>query len=212
MIHIPVDSFSLEGELVIPKGSTGLVVFVHGSGSSRLSPRNNFVARFLNQAHLSTLLIDLLSKKEDEVYETRFDIELLTRRVNLILKWLQANPATKHLPLGLFGASTGAAAALKAAAQDPKSVKAVVSRGGRPDLAQGALRKVKAPTLLIVGGEDGEVINLNQEAASELSCIKKIEIVPKATHLFEEEGCLEKVALLASQWFLKYLPNAGSQN
>lgn len=205
MIHIPVNSFSLEGELIIPQNALGLVVFVHGSGSSRLSPRNNFVAHHLNEAKLATLLIDLLSKAEDTVYETRFDIGLLTARVHLILAWLQENSSTKHLPLGLFGASTGAAAALKAAAQDPERVKAVVSRGGRPDLAEGDLRKVKAPTLLIVGGEDKEVLSLNEEAAAELSCIKKIEIVPRATHLFEEEGCLEQVAHLARQWFLRHL-------
>jgi len=200
-IQIPVDKVILTGLLAVPKETYGLILFVHGSGSSRFSPRNNFVADHLNQGRFATLLIDLLSEQEDSHYETRFDISLLTKRVVSIIEWLKKNEELKELPLGLFGASTGAAAALKAAAQKPDAVKAVVSRGGRPDLAKEALAQVKAPTLLIVGGADFQVIELNEGAYQELHCPKNLEIVPGATHLFEEPGCLLKVAQLAEKWF-----------
>ena len=205
LVQIPVDSFSLEGELILPQGAVGLVLFVHGSGSSRLSPRNNFVAKILNQAKLSTLLIDLLSEKEDLVYETRFDIELLAERLSLVIDWLLLNQETKHLPLGLFGASTGAAAALRAAAEREAVIKAIVSRGGRPDLAKESLGKVKAPTLLIVGDHDSDVMALNEESLALLQTTKELKIVPGATHLFEEPGCLETVAELSKAWFLAHL-------
>lgn len=202
-INIKIGNISLEGNLSIPKGALGIVLFAHGSGSSRFSPRNIFVAKELEKAGIATLLIDLLTEKEDEVYETRFNIGLLTERLVAVAGWLAKNPETKNLRLGFFGASTGAAAALCAATATPLSVFAVVSRGGRPDLAMEDLAKVKAPTLLIVGGEDDGVIELNQKAFAELKCEKELKIVPGATHLFEEPGALEKVATLASIWFQK---------
>ena len=206
LIHIQHAQVTLEGMLKIPeKNSLGIVMFAHGSGSGRFSPRNNFVANVLNQAGLATLLIDLLSEKEDAVYQTRFNIELLTDRLIYIAKWLEKNPETQNLNLGLFGASTGAAAALNVASEMGQKVKAVVSRGGRPDLAMDILDLVTSPTLFIVGGEDYGVIELNQEAYDHLTCEKSFEIVPHATHLFEEPGCLEEVARLAKEWFLKYL-------
>ena len=198
-------SFFLEGLLSIPLKAKGIILFVHGSGSSRFSPRNNFVAEILNKAHLATFLVDLLSKEEDLNYETRFDIDLLTKRVEKMIDWIKQQEGIKDLPLGLFGASTGAAAALKAAVTKEKEVLAIVSRGGRPDLAKDSLFLVKAPTLLIVGEEDGEVIKLNEQAYRALPEVKKIEIVPHATHLFEEPGCLEKVANLAELWFCSHL-------
>lgn len=204
LIHIKDAEVILEGLLKIPDEAKSLVIFVHGSGSSRLSPRNNFVAKVLNKENLGTLLIDLLSKKEDETYETRFDIDLLTKRLNVIIRWLEAQPETKHLLIGLFGASTGAAAALQVAAQN-KKIKAVVSRGGRPDLAMPVLDKVTASTLFIVGGNDFGVIELNREAFERLVCLKKFEIIPHATHLFEEPGCLEEVARLSALWFKNHL-------
>jgi Dienelactone hydrolase and related enzymes len=204
LIHVPVGRGVLEGMMIIPPKAQGIVLFAHGSGSSRLSPRNKFVADVLNKGGLATLLIDLLSKEEDAVYETRFDIHLLTERLLAIIDWLKKQPETKELPLGLFGSSTGAAAALEVAAKE-KSVKAVVSRGGRPDLAMGVLAKVKAPVLLIVGGNDTGVIELNEQAFERLTSVKKLEIVPGATHLFEEPGCLEAVAHLAQAWFTKHL-------
>ncbi len=198
----------LEGSLVVPPGARGVVLFAHGSGSSRHSPRNRAVARSLQQVGLATLLIDLLTAQEDAIdertAELRFDIDLLAKRLIGATDWLEEDLSTQQLPVGYFGASTGAAAALVAAAQREK-VAAVVSRGGRPDLAGPALRKVKAPTLLIVGGDDLPVIELNREAFSELKCEKKLEIVPGATHLFEEPGTLEQVAELARQWFLSHL-------
>lgn len=200
----------LDGDLVIPEGAVGLVVFVHGSGSSRFSERNRFVAGQLNGGRLATLLMDLLTAGEEQTDrysgEYRFDIGLLSRRVAGTLDWLTDQPDLAGLPLGLFGSSTGAAAALNAAAARPERVVAVVSRGGRPDLASAALNKVQAPTLLIVGGLDGVVIDLNRQAAERLSAAKhELAIVPGATHLFEEPGKLEQVAELARDWFVRHL-------
>lgn len=211
LIRINIDTVILEGMIDVPKGATGIVLFSHGSGSSRLSPRNTFVANILQEAGIATLLIDLLTEREDEIYETRFDINLLTERLIAITDWLRKNPETKNLSLGLFGASTGAASALKVAAKLGKNIKAVVSRGGRPDLASDALPRVKSPTLLIVGGNDFGVIELNESAYSQLSCEKKLEIVEGATHLFEEPGALEKVSKLATDWFRKRLTGGGGK-
>ena len=209
LVHIPVDGVTLEGALAIPANATGLVLFVHGSGSSRFSPRNNFVARELRNAGLGTLLIDLLTRTEDLDYERRFDIPLLTQRVLRVTGWLQAQPQTMQLTLGYFGASTGAAAALQAAAAPGNKVKAVVSRGGRPDLAgPQALGQVHCPVLLLVGGNDDIVIELNQQADALLTCPKELVIVPGATHLFEEPGTLEQVATLAATWFARHLGKA----
>jgi len=205
LVHIPVNGINLEGALEIPETATGIVLFAHGSGSSRFSPRNNFVAAELRRAGLGTLLIDLLTRSEDQDYERRFDIPLLTRRLVAVSEWLTNQPATRALALGLFGASTGAAAALQAAALST-TVQAVVSRGGRPDLAGSkALTAVRSPTLLIVGGNDDVVIELNQQAYALLDCPKQLEIVPGATHLFEEPGTLEQVATLAADWFRRHL-------
>ena len=194
----------LEGNLTIPPRAKGLVVFAHGSGSSRFSPRNRFVAEMLHKKQLATLLIDLLTKEESIVDEStgefRFNIDLLASRLVDLTAQLLKNPGTQKLPIGYFGASTGAAAALIAASRG-ENIFAVVSRGGRPDLAFSYLSKVKAPTLLIVGGHDLEVLALNKHAYEYLSCVKKIEVVPGATHLFEEKGALEQVALLAANWF-----------
>ncbi|MES2200359.1 MAG: alpha/beta hydrolase, partial [Chlamydiota bacterium] len=203
--RIPIGSFFLEGILSIPLEAQGIILFVHGSGSSRLSPRNNFVARVLNEAHFATFLVDLLSKEEDLNYETRFDIDLLTKRVEKMIDWIKQEEGIKELPLGLFGASTGAAAAIQSVITKEKEVLAIVSRGGRPDLAKESLPLVKVPTLLIVGGEDGEVIKLNEYAYLALQGVKKLEIIPHATHLFEEPGCLEQVAELAKNWFFSHL-------
>ena len=203
IVHIPTDSVMLEGALAIPQHTQGLVVFAHGSGSSRFSPRNNFVAQVLRRAGIGTLLMDLLTEQEDTVYETRFDIDLLTDRLLLATHWLQKQPDTKHLVLGYFGASTGAAAALGS------SIGAVVSRGGRPDLAKEALIHVQSPTLLIVGGNDTAVLHLNREAFAKLPGEKELVIVPGATHLFEEPGTLEQVAQEATQWFKRYLLKEG---
>lgn len=208
-ISIPLGSIQLEGELIIPSGAKGIVLFAHGSGSSRFSPRNQFVAQFLRERGLATCLIDLLTAEEEEIDEAtrelRFDIDLLAGRLLEMTRWLLQNPKTHSLHVGYFGSSTGAAAALIAAAKMGKAVSAVVSRGGRPDLAGNFLSKIQVPTLLIVGGADSVVIDLNQQAYDELSGAKKLEIVPRATHLFEEPGALEKVAELACQWFLTYL-------
>ena len=209
LVHIPVDGVTLEGALAVPANATGLVLFVHGSGSSRFSPRNNFVARELRNAGLGTLLIDLLTRVEDQDYERRFDIPLLTQRVVRVTAWLRAQQETKQLTLGYFGASTGAAAALQAAAEAGNKVSTVVSRGGRPDLAGAkALGQVRCPALLIVGGHDDVVIELNQQAYALLTCEKELSIVPGATHLFEEPGTLEQVAALASAWFVRHLGKA----
>ncbi|OXM74176.1 MULTISPECIES: dienelactone hydrolase family protein [Amycolatopsis] len=194
----------LEGDLTVPSDAIGVVVFAHGSGSSRRSARNIAVARELQDNRFATLLFDLLSPDEDHG-DRRFDIELLTERLRAAMAELSRRPDTARLPLGLFGASTGAVAALRAAAAEPERVRAVVSRGGRPDLAGDALARVRSPTLLIVGARDGEVLRLNQQAATELGGRYDIEIVPKATHLFEEEGALERVAQLAAAWFSDHL-------
>lgn len=205
-VSIPIPAGAVEGTLDLPTGASGVVLFAHGSGSSRFSPRNNFVAGALRNAGIGTLLMDLLTPAEDEIYRTRFNITLLTERLGLAADWLAAQPASSKLALGLFGASTGAAAALQLAAERKDGVAAVVSRGGRPDLAgQVALARVKAPTLLIVGGRDEGVIELNEAAYLSLNCKKRIDIVPGATHLFEEAGTLEEVARLARDWFIQHL-------
>lgn len=197
------------GDLVIPTHARGIIVFAHGSGSSRLSPRNKFVAGVLQRANLATLLLDLLTAEEEQIdLETRhlrFDIDLLATRLVEASQWVIDNSSTHNFAIGYFGASTGAAAALMAAAELPEIARAVVSRGGRPDLAGAALPKVEAPTLLIVGGDDAPVIELNERALRELRCEKRLEIVPGATHLFEEPGTLEQVANLASNWFEHHL-------
>lgn len=205
-VQINAGQVQLEGNLALPEGTHGVVLFAHGSGSSRFSPRNNFVAGELFNAGIGSLLIDLLTPKEDADYETRFDIPLLTTRLTAATAWLQQYPATQALKIGYFGASTGAAAALQAAAESENAVAAVVSRGGRPDLAGASfLAKVSAPTLLIVGGYDDVVIQLNEEAYAQLHCKKEMIIVPGATHLFEEPGTLEQVARHAAAWFTRYL-------
>lgn len=197
------------GDLSIPANARGAVIFAHGTGSSRLSTRNRFVARVLQQAHLATLLLDLLTEEEEQIdFQTRqlrFDVDLLANRLVQATRWLGGESQVGSLPTGYFGASTGAAAALVAAAQLRHTICAVVSRGGRPDLAGTALPTVKAPTLLIVGGEDRVVIELNEKALGVLQCEKKLEIIPGATHLFEEPGALEQVASLASGWFERHL-------
>jgi putative phosphoribosyl transferase len=206
IVQIPANSVTLEGSLEIPEGAKGLVLFAHGSGSSRLSPRNNYVAKILRDAGIGTLLIDLLTKEEDEIYQTRFNIDLLTQRLAAVIKWLRENPETKNLKIGLFGASTGAAGALKIAKiLGPEVIAAIVSRGGRPDLAGPDLEDISSPTLLIVGGDDFEVLQLNEQAYQRLETTKSLKIIPYATHLFEEPGALEQVAKLATDWFKKYL-------
>jgi dienelactone hydrolase len=204
----------LEGNLTLPNRATGVVLFAHGSGSSRHSPRNRYVAQVLQQAGLGTLLIDLLTREEEVVdirtAELRFDIPLLARRLISAIDWLAAERETSQLRIGCFGASTGSAAALMAAAERPKIIQAIVSRGGRPDLAGAALTKVVAPTLLIVGGEDVPVIELNRDAMAALRCEKRLVIIPEATHLFEEPGTLEQVAKLAREWFASYLHKPSS--
>ena len=208
-VQIPIGPIRLQGDLVLPAGATGIVLFAHGSGSSRHSPRNRYVARSLQGAGLATLLIDLLTIEEEaidvETAELRFNIELLAARLEGAIDWLMSSPPTRNLRIGLFGASTGAAAALVTASRKADAVGAIVSRGGRPDLARRALLKVEAPTLLIVGGDDTAVIALNREALTSLACTKRLAIVPGATHLFEEPGALEQVASLAVRWFLEYL-------
>ncbi|MDH5640253.1 MAG: dienelactone hydrolase family protein [Nitrospira sp.] len=195
----------LEGILGLPTGSIGIVVFAHGSRSGRFSPRNNFVARHLQKNGLATLLLDLLTEDESDDRRKVFDIDLLADRLLLAKTWLQSEPETGHLGVGYFGASTGAGAALQAAAREPSHIHAVVSRGGRPDLAEPYLNRVTAPTLLMVGGWDEPVIEMNQAAYEQLTCEKKLIIVPGATHLFEEPGTLEQVAEQACRWFLQYL-------
>ena len=195
----------LPGLLTVPEGAKGIVVFAHGSGSSRLSPRNTRVARALNKAQLATLLFDLLLPYEAEDRRNVFDIPLLATRLEEALVWLKGEEVLAPLSVGLFGASTGAAAALVAASRQPDQVSAVVSRGGRPDLATGSLARVRAPTLLIVGGHDELVIDLNERAIDELKCEKRLEIVPRATHLFEEPGTLDAVISLAAAWFVRFL-------
>jgi putative phosphoribosyl transferase len=208
-IAIPAGRLSLEGDLSLPAKTGGVVIFAHGSGSSRHSPRNRYVAQVLQQAGLGTVLFDLLTREEEEVdeqtAELRFDIGLLARRLQQVTEWLLRQPQMTDLRIGYFGASTGAAAALVAAGELPQRLGAVVSRGGRPDLAAAALAKVRAPTLLIVGGADPVVIDLNRQALQQLRCEKRLEVVPEATHLFEEPGTLEQVARLAREWFRRHL-------
>src|SRR5574341_384989 len=208
-VTVRAGAVAREGVLSSPERAEGVVLFAHGSGSSRFSPRNRFVADFLNEGGLATLLLDLLTAEESEIDERtgelRFGIGLLSGRLTGAVDWLAARPETRELRIGIFGASTGAAAALNAAAERPAQVAAVVSRGGRPDLAMAALPRVSAPTLLIVGGLDGPVIGMNRRAAAELRCEHQVEIVAGATHLFEEPGKLEQVAQLARQWFLRHL-------
>jgi dienelactone hydrolase len=199
-VRIPADSVVLEGLLGVPPGAPAIVLFAHGSGSSRRSPRNAYVARELRQASIATLLFDLLTAEEAEDRARVFDVEFLARRLRAATEWVRGQPATRDLAIGYFGASTGAAAALTAAADDP-AIAAVVSRGGRPDLAARVLPRVQAPTLLIVGGDDVPVIAMNEEAARRLRCEKRLAIVPGATHLFEEPGTLEQVIRLATDWF-----------
>jgi putative phosphoribosyl transferase len=211
-ITLPVDTVRLEGDLSIPTAAKGGVLFAHGSGSSRHSPRNRYVADVLNEGGLATLLIDLLTADEQEVdlqtAHLRFDIPFLSRRLKEVGVWLANHPEVQNLKLGLFGASTGAAAALVAAAELPHLVRAVVSRGGRPDLAGPALSRVQAPTLLIVGGADPLVLDLNRKAMALMHCEERLEIIPGAGHLFEESGALQKVAVLARDWFVEKLANA----
>jgi putative phosphoribosyl transferase len=215
LVSVPAGSVTLEGSLTLPKDARAIVLFAHGSGSSRHSPRNRYVARVLNKARLATLLIDLLTVHEEVVdartADFRFDIDLLTERLVDATDWLTQFPDTKGLPIGYFGASTGAAAALAAAAVRPDAVGAIVSRGGRPDLADDmALVRVRAPTLLIVGEEDGQVVGLNRQAFAQLRCEKQLMIVPGASHLFEEPGALDEVARLARNWFQRHLIPAGA--
>lgn len=207
---VRVGSHRLEGMLVVPESAKGLVIFAHGSGSSRLSPRNTRVAQEFNAQGLATLLFDLLTEREATDRRNVFDIPLLGARVAEAVAWARKDRETARLAVGLFGASTGAAAALVAAAEAPDDVTAVVSRGGRPDLAGAYLPRVRAPTLLIVGGTDHGVIELNEQALAELTCEKRLEIVPRATHLFEEPGTLEQVVELASRWFERHLGSLSS--
>lgn len=202
---IEILPLGLKGLLTVPVGATGIVVFAHGSGSSRLSPRNNQVARALNEAGLATLLFDLLLPREADDRQKVFDIPLLADRLEEALDWISAEESTADLAIGIFGASTGAAAALTAAARRPELVAAVVSRGGRPDLAAPAFGNVLAPTLLIVGELDTVVIELNRRAMAQLTCPTRLEIVPGATHLFEEPGTLDRVVSLATAWFVQCL-------
>jgi dienelactone hydrolase len=204
-VTIPTDGVQLEGELVVPDGATGLVVFAHGSGSSRKSPRNNFVAEVLRTHGLGTLLFDLLTEAEDQAYETRFDIDLLTARLLAATEWLRHREGTRTSNLGYFGSSTGAAAALRAAARRGDDIGAVVSRGGRVDLASEQLPEVTAATLFIVGGADTDVLSLNREGLRELTCTKELEVIEGAGHLFEGPGELEEVADLAAAWFERHL-------
>jgi len=213
-VQIQAGRAVLSGNLSIPKNAAALVLFAHGSGSSRQSPRNQFVARTLNEAGLATLLFDLLTPEEEEIgtytREHRFNIGLLAERLVHATKWAKRQEQTRNSRIGYFGSSTGAAAALVAAAEMPQDVGAIVSRGGRPDLAGDALPRVQAPTLLIVGGNDDIVIELNEMARDRMRCEVKLEIVPGATHLFEEPGALEKVAKLASDWFVNHIGADGA--
>jgi putative phosphoribosyl transferase len=208
-LTIPVETINLQGILHVPTNAIGLVLFAHGSGSGRLSTRNQFVATVLQKAKLATLLFDLLTAEEEvqdniiSVY--RFDILFLAQRLVAATDWAMSQAITQKLPIGYFGASTGGAAALVAAAEEADTIKAVVSRGGRPDMAMDALPYVKAPTLLIVGGDDYVVIEMNQTAFDKLRMIRRLEIIPGATHLFEEPGALQGVARLAADWFTEYL-------
>jgi len=207
--RIPIDGISLEGDLTVPEGASGIVIFAHGSGSSRFSPRNRAVAADLHAGGFATLLLDLLTVEEEELEaptrHLRFNIDLLADRLGAATDWIGRRADTRTLPIGYFGASTGAAAALVAASQRRHIIRAVVSRGGRPDLAGAALPRVHAATLLIVGGHDKQVIALNEDAYRRLNCAKRMDIIPGATHLFEEPGALESVSRLARRWFEEYL-------
>jgi pimeloyl-ACP methyl ester carboxylesterase len=204
-LEIPLSSVTLKGDLVIPENAIGIIVFSHGSGSSRFSSRNRMIAELIQQQKIGTFLFDLLTEEEDRIYENRFNIDLLTNRLIETTLWLMGYKGAKNVPIGYFGASTGAASALRAAAHFGKRIKAVVSRGGRPDLAITELPLVTAPTLLIVGGEDVPVIGMNKMAYDELGSIKEMKIIPGATHLFEESGKLQEVADLAIVWYKRYL-------
>ena len=214
LVSIPAGRVALEGALDRPATASGIVVFSHGSGSGRHSPRNQFVAAELRRAGLATLLLDLLTPEEDQEYETRFDIDLLTERLAHAVRFVRSHAPTRALPVGLFGASTGAASALRVAAAMPEAVRTVVSRGGRPDLTGDALlAKVRVPTLLVVGGHDHGVIELNESARDALvNCDREVAIVPGATHLFGEAGALEKVAQLATRWFVRHLAAVPARN
>jgi putative phosphoribosyl transferase len=211
-VRILAGAVTLEGNLDIPAGAEGVVLFAHGSGSGRHSPRNRYVAEVLRHEGLGTLLLDLLTSEEERIdlktAHLRFDIPLLAGRLGGATDWIARQPETQHLRIGYFGASTGSAAALLAAAEHPDMIKAIVSRGGRPDLAGAALPRVKTPTLLLVGGQDSAVIDLNRTAMAALTTEKKLVIVPGATHLFEEPGTLEEVARLAAGWFKRYLSSS----
>jgi putative phosphoribosyl transferase len=212
-VRIPCDNVELRAALDVPQAARGLILFAHGSGSSRLSPRNKFVAGMLRDAGFGSLLMDLLSPREDRMQRTRFDVDLLTRRLEGACQWAHSNPRIASLPVGLFGASTGAAAAIRVAAMPDSHIAAVVSRGGRPDLAgRDALGALTAPTLLIVGGFDTGVIALNEAAEGYMRCETRLEIVSGATHLFEEPGTLEEAAALACAWFLRHLPPSGPRS
>jgi putative phosphoribosyl transferase len=205
LVKIPSGQLEIEGVLEVPAHAIGMVVFAHGSGSSRFSPRNNYVAGELHHARIGTLLLDLLTPGEDIQYSTRFNVSLLAERLASAVEWVQGQPGKKPLRVGLFGASTGAAAALQVAALPAAQIAAVVSRGGRPDLAgTAAMGQVHAPTLLIVGGNDADVLELNKTAYHALRCEKRLEVVAGATHLFEEAGALEEVAEIASAWFVQH--------
>lgn len=203
-LEIPIGRISLKGHFSLPEQASGIVLFSHGSGSSRKSPRNNYVAEILQDHHLGTLLFDLLTEEEDRVYENRFNIGLLTRRLIAVTDWVMVYTHGRQLPIGYFGASTGAASALRAAAHFKDKISAVVSRGGRPDLALDDLPKVKAPTLLLVGGLDTPVIQLNRQAQSQMQAPTRLQVIPGASHLFEESGKLQEVSELTAEWFSKY--------
>lgn len=206
-ITIPLGDITVKGNLNLPTDARALIIFSHGSGSSRFSRRNNHVAELLNKSKIATLLTDLLTEDEDEIYENRFDIELLTQRLISVTNHVSKLPNLKHLPIGYFGASTGAASAFMASARYKNKIKAIVSRGGRPDLADQYLQFVTAPTLLIVGSLDTAVMTLNERAFRQLRCTKEMDIVNGATHLFEEPHKLDEVAELAAKWFTKYMVN-----
>ncbi|MBO0778482.1 MAG: dienelactone hydrolase family protein [Ktedonobacteraceae bacterium] len=205
VVRIPIGEIQVEGALAIPEQAQGVVIFAHGSGSSRFSPRNAFVARELRRDGIGILLIDLLTEAEEAIEAARFDVDLLTERLLRSTNWLRNQPCAQNLVIGYFGASTGAAAALKAAAALGSGIGAVVSRGGRPDLAEEVLAQVQSPTLFIVGGRDDIVLRLNRQAYAQLKGTKQFEVVPGATHLFEEPGALEEVARLATRWFQIHL-------
>lgn len=209
LVHVSVDSVVVEGDLAVPKGAEGIVLFAHGTGSSRHSPRNNFVARELRDGGLATLLIDLLTEEEKELdrrtRRIRFDVGRLAGRVVEALDWLVRQPETENLSIGVFGSSTGAAAGAMAATERPDVVQAVVSRGGRVDMAQGVLDQLRVPTLFIVGGKDLQVLDLNRQAFAQLVTERRLEVIPGAGHLFEEPGALEEVARLAREWFERHL-------